>query len=40
MQTAESLEDQAKTVIFFGNEKRVLAILAIADKIKKLQKRQ
>lgn len=34
MQTAESLEEQAKTVIFFGNEKDVLAILAIADKIK------
>ena len=34
MQTAESLEEQAKTVIFFGNEKQVLAILAIADKIK------
>ena len=34
MQTAESLEEQAKTVIFFGNEKQLLAILAIADKIK------
>tara|TARA_R110002049_G_scaffold6484_2_gene40714 strand:+ start:17045 stop:19306 length:2262 start_codon:yes stop_codon:yes gene_type:complete len=34
MQTAESLEEQAKTVIFFGNGKQVLAILAIADKIK------
>ncbi|MCM4166615.1 Copper-exporting P-type ATPase [Arenibacter antarcticus] len=34
MQAAESLEDQAKTVIFFGSEKQVLAILAITDKIK------
>ena len=39
MQTAESLEDQAKTVIFFGNEKQVLAILAIADKIKETSKK-
>ncbi len=39
MQTAESLEDQAKTVIFFGNEKLVLAILAIADKIKETSKK-
>jgi Cu2+-exporting ATPase len=38
MQTAESLEEQAKTVIFFGNEKQVLAILAIADKIKETSK--
>lgn len=38
-QTAESLEDQAKTVIFFGNEKQVLAILAIADKIKETSKK-
>ena len=38
MQTAESLEEQAKTVIFFGNEKDVLAILAIADKIKETSK--
>ena len=39
MQTAESLEEQAKTVIFFGNEKQVLAILAIADKIKETTKK-
>ena len=39
MQTAESLEEQAKTVIFFGNEKQVLAILAIADKIKETSKK-
>jgi Cu2+-exporting ATPase len=38
-QTAESLEDQAKTVIFFSNEKQVLAILAIADKIKETSKK-
>ena len=38
MQTAESLEEQAKTVIFFGNEIDVLAILAIADKIKETSK--
>jgi len=39
MQTAESLEEHAKTVIFFGNEKQVLAILAIADKIKETSKK-
>tara|TARA_R110001583_G_scaffold106109_3_gene254274 strand:- start:9 stop:2153 length:2145 start_codon:yes stop_codon:yes gene_type:complete len=39
IQTAESLEEQAKTVIFFGNEKEVLAILAIADKIKETSKK-
>ena len=39
MQTAESLEEQAKTVIFFGNEEQVLAILAIADKIKATSKK-
>ena len=39
MQIAESLEEQAKTVIFFGNEKQVLAILAIADKIKETSKK-
>ncbi|QHI36556.1 Copper-exporting P-type ATPase A [Kordia antarctica] len=38
-QTTESLEDQAKTVIFFSNEKQVLAILAIADKIKETSKK-
>jgi len=38
-QTAESLEDQAKTVIFFSNEKQVLLILAIADKIKETSKK-
>jgi len=39
MQTAESFEELAKTVIFFGNEKQVLAILAIADKIKETSKK-
>ncbi|WP_339667003.1 heavy metal translocating P-type ATPase [Maribacter arcticus] len=39
IQTAESLEEQAKTVIFFVNEKQVLAILAIADKIKETSKK-
>ncbi len=39
MQTAENLEEQAKTVIFFGNEEQVLAILAIADKIKETSKK-
>ena len=39
MQTAESLEEKAKTVIFFGNENQVLAILAIADKIKETSKK-
>ena len=39
MQTAESLEEKAKTVIFFGNEDQVLAILAIADKIKETSKK-
>ena len=39
MRTAEGLEDQAKTVIFFGNEKQVLAILAIADKVKETSKK-
>ncbi|HDZ13675.1 hypothetical protein LCGC14_0529490 [marine sediment metagenome] len=39
MKSAESLEEQAKTVIFLGNEKQVLAILAIADKIKETSKK-
>ncbi|GGG17734.1 copper-translocating P-type ATPase [Dokdonia pacifica] len=39
MQTAESLEEKAKTVIFFGNQNQVLAILAIADKIKETSKK-
>ena len=39
MRTAEGLEDQAKTVIFFGNDKQVLAILAIADKVKETSKK-
>tara|TARA_R110000851_G_scaffold37090_1_gene96093 strand:- start:14066 stop:15949 length:1884 start_codon:yes stop_codon:yes gene_type:complete len=39
MKTAEGLEEQAKTVIFFGNEKQVLAIFAIADKIKETSKK-
>jgi len=32
--TAKNLQEQAKTVIFFGGNARVLAILAIADQIK------
>ncbi len=39
MQTAERLEEKAKTVIFFANEHQVLAILAIADKIKETSKK-
>ena len=39
MQTAESLEEMAKTVIFFANEHQVLAILAIADRIKETSKK-
>ena len=39
MQTAESLEEKAKTVIFFANEHQVLAILAISDKIKETSKK-
>ena len=39
MQTADSLEEQAKTVIFYGNDEQVLAILAIADKIKQTSKK-
>ncbi len=39
IQTAESLEEKAKTVIFFSNEHQVLAILAIADKIKETSKK-
>ncbi|SDD90711.1 Cu2+-exporting ATPase [Pricia antarctica] len=37
-QQAESLEDEAKTVIFFADGKQVLAIMAIADKIKATSK--
>ncbi len=33
-QEADQLRKQAKTVVFFANEKRVLGVLAIADKIK------
>ncbi|MEP2058136.1 MAG: heavy metal translocating P-type ATPase [Maribacter litoralis] len=39
MHTAESLEEKAKTVIFLGNENQVLAILAIADRIKETSKK-
>jgi len=39
IQAAENLEEKAKTVIFFGNEHQVLAILAIADKIKETSKK-
>lgn len=38
-QQAESLEDEAKTVIFFGMDEQVLAVLAIADKIKATSKK-
>ena len=33
-QTADSLQEQAKTVLFFGGEGQVLAIIAITDPIK------
>ena len=33
-QEADQLRGQAKTVVFFANEKRALGVLAIADKIK------
>lgn len=39
IKSAEKLEEQAKTVIFFGNEKQVLVVLAIADKIKETSKK-
>lgn len=39
IQAAESLEEKAKTVIFFCNENQVLVILAIADKIKETSKK-
>ena len=32
--TAEKLQEEAKTVVYFADEKQVLAVLAIADKIK------
>lgn len=34
LSTAKNLQEQAKTVIFFGGNGRILAILAIADQIK------
>ena len=34
LETARNLQEQAKTVIFFGGKDRVLAILAVADQIK------
>ncbi len=37
-QKAESLQQQAKTVIYFSNQREVLAIMAIADKIKSTSK--
>lgn len=37
-QQAESLEDEAKTVIFFADGKQVLVIMAIADNIKATSK--
>lgn len=39
IKTSENLEEQAKTVIFFSNNENVLAILAIADKIKETSKK-
>lgn len=36
---ANELQDQAKTIIFFGNEVEVLAVLAIADKVKETSKK-
>ena len=33
-QTAHQLQQQAKTVVFFANEREVLSVLAIADKVK------
>lgn len=38
-EAAEKLEEETKTVIFFSSEKQVLAVLAIADKIKKTSKK-
>ena len=38
-QRARELQDDAKTVIFFGNEFQVLAVFAIADKIKETSKK-
>ncbi len=38
IKTAKNLQEQAKTVIFFGGNGRVLAILAIADQIKSSSK--
>ncbi|WP_445955201.1 heavy metal translocating P-type ATPase [Yeosuana sp.] len=38
-QYAERLENETKTVIFFSNDKEVLAVLAIADKIKETSKK-
>jgi P-type Cu2+ transporter len=35
---AEKLQSEAKTVVFFANEKAVLAVIAIADKIKATSK--
>jgi P-type Cu2+ transporter len=34
LQSVTSLQDQAKTVVYFANNKEILAIIAIADKIK------
>lgn len=38
IETAKSLQEQAKTVTFFGGNGRILAILAIADQIKSSSK--
>ncbi|MBO6829364.1 heavy metal translocating P-type ATPase [Allomuricauda sp. ARW1Y1] len=38
-EASEELEDKAKTVIFFGDDTQILAILAIADKIKQTSKK-
>lgn len=36
--TATNLQEEAKTVVYFSNDKQVLAVIAIADKIKETSK--
>lgn len=36
--TANNLQEEAKTVVYFSNDKQVLAVIAIADKIKETSK--
>ena len=36
--TATKLQEEAKTVVYFSNAKNVLAVIAIADKIKATSK--